>query len=81
MTPVTPFGLNLPPFDALLTALETCPKVFFAFVNFPLGPPLALAFTAFIALAIALLYTDFLFLPAFGTSSSRKRINSATLTF
>ena len=53
MTPVTPFVLNLPPFFALLTALETCPKVFFAFDSVPFGPPLVDFFTADIALDIA----------------------------
>ena len=84
-TPVTPLVVNLPPFLALLTALDTCPKVFFAFDSVPLGPPLVDFFTAAIALDIAELYVERLrflnALPAAGTSSSKKRINSATLTF
>jgi len=54
-TPVTPVVPSLPPFFALLTALETCPKVFLALDSVPFGPPLVDFFTAFIALAIALL--------------------------
>jgi len=82
ITPVTPFGLNLPPFFALLTALETCPKVFFAFESIPFGPPLVLAFTAFIALLTALLYTDvlfFLYFFAVGTKAA-KNLSLATFT-
>jgi hypothetical protein len=52
-TPVTPLVVNLPPFLALLTALDTCTKVFFAFDSVPFGPPLVDFFTAAIALDIA----------------------------